>query len=38
MNWQKKAKEFELHGKAFPVVMEALQQAVDHAHKGCGSG
>lgn len=37
-----KAKEFELHGKAFPVVMEALQQAVDHAHKDdmilvCGS-
>ncbi|MDB5246158.1 MAG: bifunctional folylpolyglutamate synthase/dihydrofolate synthase [Segetibacter sp.] len=27
-----KAKEFGLHGKAFPTVMEALQQAIDHAH------
>jgi len=37
-----KAKEFGLQGKEFPMVMEALQQAVDHAHKDdmilvCGS-
>ncbi|HKG68334.1 MAG TPA: folylpolyglutamate synthase/dihydrofolate synthase family protein [Segetibacter sp.] len=37
-----KAKEFDLQGKEFPMVMEALQQAVDHAHKDdmilvCGS-
>ena len=37
-----KAKEFGLQGKEFPGVMEALQQAVDHAHKDdmilvCGS-
>ncbi|MEJ7679810.1 MAG: Mur ligase family protein [Segetibacter sp.] len=27
------AKEFDLQGKAFPSVMEAFQQAADHAHK-----
>lgn len=37
-----KAKEFGLHGKAFPAVMEAFQHAVDLAHKNdmilvCGS-
>ncbi|HEX8677975.1 MAG TPA: folylpolyglutamate synthase/dihydrofolate synthase family protein, partial [Segetibacter sp.] len=37
-----KAKEFGLQGKEFSSVMEALQQAVDHAHKDdmilvCGS-
>ena len=37
-----KAKEFDLNGKAFPSVMEAFQQAIDHAHKDdmilvCGS-
>jgi dihydrofolate synthase/folylpolyglutamate synthase len=37
-----KAKEFDLQGKEFSSVMEALQQAVDHAHKDdmilvCGS-
>ena len=37
-----KAKEFELHGNAFAIVNEALQQAIDHAQKEdmilvCGS-
>lgn len=41
-NLAAKAKEFDLNGKAFPEVMQALQQAIDYAHKDdmilvCGS-